>query len=57
MLFILLLLLLYLPVLHHDFLRLWDDDAVLDNPHVRTGLTLANVRWAFTSFEQSNWHP
>ena len=58
MLLILLPLLLYLPVLHHDFLRLWDDDAyVLDNPHVRTGLTLANVRWAFTSFEQSNWHP
>jgi hypothetical protein len=58
MVLILLPLLLYLPVLHHDFLRLWDDDAcVLDNPHVRTGLTLANVRWAFTSFEQSNWHP
>ncbi len=50
--------LLYLPALHHDFLRLWDDDAyVTDNPHVRTGLTLANIRWAFTSFEQSNWHP
>ena len=50
--------LLYSPVLHHDFLRLWDDDAyVTDNPHVRTGLTIANMRWAFTSFEQSNWHP
>ncbi len=51
-------LLLYRSVLQHDFLRLWDDDAyVTDNPHVRTGLTLANMRWAFTSFEQSNWHP
>jgi hypothetical protein len=50
--------LLYRPVLQHDFLRLWDDDAyVTDNPHVRTGWTLANMRWAFTSFEQSNWHP
>ncbi len=50
--------LLYRPVLQHDFLKLWDDDAyVTDNPHVRTGLTLANIRWAFTSFEQSNWHP
>jgi len=49
---------LYLPVLHHDFLRLWDDDAyVIDNPHVRSGLTLRNFVWAFTSFEQSNWHP
>jgi len=51
-------LLLYRPVLQHDFLKLWDDDSyVTDNPHVRTGLTLTNVRWAFTSFEQSNWHP
>ncbi len=51
-------LLLYRPVLQHDFLKLWDDDAyVTDNPRVRTGLTLTNVRWAFTSFEQSNWHP
>ena len=51
-------LLLYRPVLHHDFLKLWDDDAyVTDNSHVRTGVTLSNFRWAFTSFEQSNWHP
>src|SRR5271166_2187314 len=51
-------LLLYFPVIHHDFLSLWDDDAyVTDNIHVRSGLTLPNVRWAFTSFEQSNWHP
>ena len=51
-------LLLYLPVVHHDFIRLWDDDAyVTDNPHVTTGLKLSNVVWAFTSFEQSNWHP
>ena len=57
-LLVVVVLLLYLPVVHHDFLRLWDDDAyVIDNPHVRTGLTLANIEWAFTSFEQSNWHP
>ena len=57
-LLIVITLLLYLPVIHHDFLRLWDDDAyVIDNPHVSSGLTRANVAWAFTSFEQSNWHP
>ena len=50
--------LLYLPVVHHDFLKLWDDDAyVTDNLHVRSGLSPTNIRWAFTSFEQSNWHP
>lgn len=53
-----LVLLVYLPTIHYGFLSLWDDDAyVTDNPHVRSGLTLANFRWAFTSFEQSNWHP
>lgn len=51
-------LLLYLPVLHHDFISGWDDDDyVTANVHVRSGLKPANVIWAFTSFEQSNWHP
>jgi tetratricopeptide (TPR) repeat protein len=51
-------LLLYLPVVHHDFIKLWDDDDyVTENIHVRSGLNLANVAWAFTSFEVSNWHP
>jgi protein O-mannosyl-transferase len=51
-------LLLYLPVIHHDFIKLWDDDAyVTDNPHVVSGMKIANIAWAFTSFEQSNWHP
>lgn len=55
---VVIVLLLYAPVIHHGFLQLWDDDAyVTDNPHVRSGLTLTNIRWAFTSFEQSNWHP
>src|SRR5512141_1474546 len=45
-------LLLYLPVVHHNFIKLWDDDAyVTDNVHVRTGLKLINISWAFTSFE------
>ena len=51
-------LLLYLPVVHHDFIKGWDDDAyITENIHVRSGLKLANIAWAFTSFEQSNWHP
>lgn len=51
-------LLLYLPVVHHEFISGWDDDDyVTQNPHVSTGATVANVRWAFSSFELSNWHP
>ena len=51
-------LLLYLPVVHHEFLNGWDDDDyVTANMHVRSGFTRANVAWAFTSFDMSNWHP
>ena len=51
-------LLLYLPVVHHEFINGWDDDDyVTGNIHVRSGLKPANVAWAFTSFDMSNWHP
>jgi len=36
----------------------YDDPAyVSSNPHVLGGLTLDNLRWAFTTFETGNWHP
>ncbi len=47
----------YAPVQHHKFL-LYDDRAyVTGNPHVNTGLSLANVIWAFSKFAEGNWHP
>ena len=35
------------------------DDAlyVFRNSHVASGLSIASIRWAFTSFHASNWHP
>ena len=39
------------------FVNLDDNEYVFENPSVRGGLTLAGVRWAFTSFHSSNWHP
>ena len=50
-------LLLYLPVIHHDFIYYDDRGYVTDNVHVRAGLTLNNIAWAFTTFDQYNWHP
>ena len=50
-------LLCYLPALDGEFVN-WDDPVyVTDNMHVREGLTGKTVAWAFTSIEQSNWHP
>lgn len=34
-----------------------DNNYVYENYHVRQGLTWEGVKWAFTAFESSNWHP
>lgn len=47
----------YGQVVHHDFIQLDDNVYLLDNSHVRSGITPANITWAFTTFHASNWHP
>jgi protein O-mannosyl-transferase len=47
----------YAPALHHGFVSYDDERYVTDNPHVRAGLSGADIQWAFTTFEQANWHP
>ena len=49
---------LYWPMLHHDFIGIYDDDAYLtENSHVSSGLTWSGVVWAFQSGYAANWHP
>jgi protein O-mannosyl-transferase len=48
---------LYSRVVHAGFLRYDDDRYVVENPYVRSGIHWSTVRWAFTTFEQANWHP
>jgi protein O-mannosyl-transferase len=48
---------LYNPVIHHPFVNFDDDRYVTDNIHVRAGLHWDTVKWAFTSFDEANWHP
>jgi Flp pilus assembly protein TadD len=50
-------LIVYWPVTRNGFIIYDDRQYVLENPHVLTGLTWANVAWAFTSFYAGNWHP
>jgi protein O-mannosyl-transferase len=46
----------YSPVTHNGFI--YDDNGyITSNPHVRSGLTWATVKWAFTTYQQANWHP
>ncbi len=55
-LLVLLTVLLYGQVVHHEFLDLDDGPYVTENVHVSTGLTRDNVVWAF-GFHEANWHP
>jgi Flp pilus assembly protein TadD len=48
---------LYYPVSTHGFLNYDDDIYVTENPQVNAGLNWDTVKWAFTSFHASNWHP
>lgn len=49
--------LLYIPAYRAGFINLDDPDYVTLNPYVRSGLTFANVCWAFLTFHAANWHP
>jgi tetratricopeptide (TPR) repeat protein len=48
----------YFPILWHGFLNYDDPDYILDNPHVKGGLTWSDIIWAFepTGYA-ANWHP
>jgi len=48
---------LYNPAAHHPFVNYDDDRYVTDNAHVRAGLHWYTVKWAFTTFDEANWHP
>jgi len=48
---------LYAPAGGFSAINLDDTRYVFDNPHVRTGLSLDNVRWAFTHVHESWWLP
>ena len=47
----------YCQIAGHDFIDFDDGIYILNNTHVRTGLTIENIRWALTSMSASNWHP
>jgi protein O-mannosyl-transferase len=42
---------------HHQFINYDDPLYVLENAHVRSGLSWRGVEWAFTHVHSQNWHP
>jgi protein O-mannosyl-transferase len=57
LLLVLLTLAFYNPIVRNGFVNFDDNGYITDNAHVRAGLTWDTVKWAFTSFDDSNWHP
>jgi tetratricopeptide (TPR) repeat protein len=47
----------YNPVTHNGFLNFDDDGYITANSHVNAGLKWTTVKWAFTTYNQGNWHP
>jgi len=47
----------YLQASRFDFVMVDDPVYVGDNEHVREGLRLGNLGWAFTTFRDGNWFP
>jgi len=48
---------IYAQVIGHQFITLDDDAYIKGNVMVSRGVTLAGVAWAFSTFDQGNWHP
>src|ERR1017187_5086492 len=48
---------LYYPVHYHPFVNYDDSSYVTENLHVQSGLDWDTVEWAFTTYDQANWHP
>ena len=47
----------FYPALGNGFTGYDDGEYVVDNVHVRTGVSGENVAWALTAAHSNNWHP
>ena len=48
---------MFYPVVRDQFVTYDDPDYVTDNTHVKSGLTVGDVEWAFRTGHAGNWHP
>jgi tetratricopeptide (TPR) repeat protein len=48
---------LYWPITRNGFINFDDDEYIVGNRHITSGLTWTNIVWAFKSGEAANWHP
>lgn len=55
--FVIVILALYWPVSHYDFVNYDDNHYVSENRQVASGLTTKGILWAFQTTYSCNWHP
>lgn len=48
---------IFWPIFKHDFVKYDDDKYITDNPHVKGGVNLQSIYWAFTNAHFYMWHP
>ncbi|MCX8053145.1 MAG: tetratricopeptide repeat protein [Armatimonadetes bacterium] len=48
---------IYWPVANYGLVNMDDHCYVTNNRYVRSGLSVRNVAWAFSTFTEANWHP
>ncbi len=48
---------IYAQLLRCPFIEFDDNLYVKENPNIHSGLTLQNIKWAFTTTHSANWHP
>ncbi|MGV8058038.1 MAG: tetratricopeptide repeat protein [Smithellaceae bacterium] len=44
-------------ILGNNFINFDDNEYIIENNHIKSGLNAATVKWAFTSVVSGNWHP
>jgi protein O-mannosyl-transferase len=49
--------LIFLQVHNFNFINYDDNHYFYENPHILSGLSFKNIEWAFTTGQESNWHP
>ncbi len=47
----------YGQIVGHEFVTYDDRGYITENTHIRDGLTLEGIRWAFTTARENFWHP
>jgi tetratricopeptide (TPR) repeat protein len=57
MMLIILVFITYYQTTNHEFISYDDEAYILSNSRIKNGINPNSVKWAFTSFEASNWHP